>query len=171
MGPSSVHIIVLKKICTKNLFFLCECHTFFLCFTQVLEACALVPDIQMLPAGDRTEIGEKGINLSGGQKQRVSRSLTSFTSRLAVTPPFPEFLLERELQGTWAAIVQNQEAKDQSSDPDWLMEITNDQPWQKSSQNSVLWKGVKCHYQVAEFQFLLHKCKKLLKKRLELQIH
>jgi ABC-type bacteriocin/lantibiotic exporter with double-glycine peptidase domain len=25
----------------------------------------------MLPAGDRTEIGEKGINLSGGQKQRV----------------------------------------------------------------------------------------------------
>ena len=26
----------------------------------------------MLPAGDRTEIGEKGINLSGGQKARVS---------------------------------------------------------------------------------------------------
>jgi hypothetical protein len=51
----------------------------------VLEACALVPDIQMLPAGDRTEIGEKGINLSGGQKQRVSRSLTSYTIILAVT--------------------------------------------------------------------------------------
>lgn len=26
----------------------------------------------MLPAGDSTEIGEKGINLSGGQKQRVA---------------------------------------------------------------------------------------------------
>ena len=25
-----------------------------------------------MPAGDTTEIGEKGINLSGGQKQRIS---------------------------------------------------------------------------------------------------
>ncbi|CAL8332500.1 unnamed protein product [Merluccius merluccius] len=38
----------------------------------VLEACALLPDLDILPAGDATEIGEKGLNLSGGQKQRVS---------------------------------------------------------------------------------------------------
>ncbi len=41
-------------------------------YDKVVESCALVPDLEMLPGGDRTEIGEKGINLSGGQKQRIS---------------------------------------------------------------------------------------------------
>ncbi|KAI5750865.1 hypothetical protein M8J77_001951 [Diaphorina citri] len=41
-------------------------------YNKVIDACALTPDFEMLPAGDSTEIGEKGINLSGGQKQRVS---------------------------------------------------------------------------------------------------
>jgi ABC-type bacteriocin/lantibiotic exporter with double-glycine peptidase domain len=38
----------------------------------VLEACALLPDIAILPAQDLTEIGDKGVNLSGGQKQRIA---------------------------------------------------------------------------------------------------
>ncbi|XP_063286386.1 multidrug resistance-associated protein 1-like [Pelobates fuscus] len=41
-------------------------------YKEVLESCALLPDLEILPSGDRTEIGEKGVNLSGGQKQRVS---------------------------------------------------------------------------------------------------
>ncbi|KAL6034061.1 hypothetical protein STEG23_018996, partial [Scotinomys teguina] len=41
-------------------------------YQQALETCALLADLDVLPGGDQTEIGEKGINLSGGQRQRVS---------------------------------------------------------------------------------------------------
>jgi ABC-type multidrug transport system fused ATPase/permease subunit len=39
-------------------------------YERTLYECALLPDLKVLPAGDLTEIGERGINLSGGQKQR-----------------------------------------------------------------------------------------------------
>ncbi|KAI9002882.1 ATP-binding cassette transporter 1 [Hyaloraphidium curvatum] len=38
----------------------------------VIEACALLPDLQVLPGGDMVEIGERGIGLSGGTRARVA---------------------------------------------------------------------------------------------------
>jgi ABC-type bacteriocin/lantibiotic exporter with double-glycine peptidase domain len=46
-----------------------------------VAACALQPDFEVLPSGDMTEIGEKGINLSGGQKQRVSLARAVYQQR------------------------------------------------------------------------------------------
>lgn len=41
-------------------------------YQQVLSACALERDLEILDQGDATLVGEKGITLSGGQKQRIS---------------------------------------------------------------------------------------------------
>ncbi|KAL7949002.1 P-loop containing nucleoside triphosphate hydrolase protein [Trichoderma barbatum] len=41
-------------------------------YKEVIRACALQPDLDMLPNGDLTEIGERGITISGGQKQRLN---------------------------------------------------------------------------------------------------
>jgi len=41
-------------------------------YNQVIDACALLPDLEILPAGDETELGEQGVNLSGGQKARIA---------------------------------------------------------------------------------------------------
>eukprot|EP00903_Cladosiphon_okamuranus_P016201 g14950.t2 len=40
-------------------------------YNAVISDCALERDLSMLPSGDQTGIGDRGINLSGGQKARV----------------------------------------------------------------------------------------------------
>jgi ABC-type multidrug transport system fused ATPase/permease subunit len=41
-------------------------------YNRVLAGCALESDLFLLPHGDGTIIGERGVTLSGGQKQRVA---------------------------------------------------------------------------------------------------
>jgi len=41
-------------------------------YNRVVHACALTRDFEILPNGDLTEIGERGVNISGGQKQRIN---------------------------------------------------------------------------------------------------
>ena len=49
-------------------------------YNKIVKACALVDDLAVLPAGDMTEIGERGINLSGGQKARVSLARAMYSA-------------------------------------------------------------------------------------------
>jgi len=53
-------------------------------YDRVVEACALLDDLIVLPAGDMTEIGERGINLSGGQKARVSLARSMYSTETRV---------------------------------------------------------------------------------------
>ncbi|XP_005734930.1 ATP-binding cassette sub-family C member 8 isoform X1 [Pundamilia nyererei] len=59
-------------------------------YKAVIEACSLQPDIDILPQGDQTEIGERGIILSGGQKQRISvaRAMYQQTNVVFLDDPF-----------------------------------------------------------------------------------
>jgi ABC-type multidrug transport system fused ATPase/permease subunit len=50
-------------------------------YVDTIRLCELERDLEILPAGDQTEIGEKGINLSGGQKARIGLARAVYTTR------------------------------------------------------------------------------------------
>jgi ABC-type multidrug transport system fused ATPase/permease subunit len=53
-------------------------------YERVVDACSLHQDFLELPAYDRTEIGEKGLNLSGGQKARIALARAVYADTDAV---------------------------------------------------------------------------------------
>ncbi|XP_068451746.1 ATP-binding cassette sub-family C member 10 [Clinocottus analis] len=50
-------------------------------YQAVLEACALADDLNVLPNGDRTEVGENGVTLSGGQKARLALARAAYMDK------------------------------------------------------------------------------------------
>ncbi|KAJ2216206.1 hypothetical protein EV179_001444 [Coemansia sp. RSA 487] len=48
-------------------------------YNKVVEACALADDLKTWANGDRTVIGERGINISGGQRARLALARTVYS--------------------------------------------------------------------------------------------
>ena len=55
-------------------------------YREVLHACALEPDLDILEHHDETEVGEKGTSLSGGQKARIAlaRAFYSYARHILI---------------------------------------------------------------------------------------
>uniref|UniRef100_A0A803M011 ABC-type xenobiotic transporter n=1 Tax=Chenopodium quinoa TaxID=63459 RepID=A0A803M011_CHEQI len=77
-------------------------------YQETLHKCSLVKDLEFLPHGDLTVIGERGINLSGGQKQRIqlARALYQDADIYLLDDPFRLFM--EALSGKTVLLVTHQ---------------------------------------------------------------
>ncbi|XP_023553923.1 ABC transporter C family member 2-like isoform X2 [Cucurbita pepo subsp. pepo] len=90
-------------------------------YEKTIDVTALQHDFDLLPGGDLTEIGERGVNISGGQKQRVSlaRAVYSNSDVYIFDDPLSaldahvarevfEKCIRKELRGKTRVLVTNQ---------------------------------------------------------------
>jgi ABC-type bacteriocin/lantibiotic exporter with double-glycine peptidase domain len=67
-------------------------------YDETVEICQLKRDLEILPARDQTEIGEKGINLSGGQKARVSLARAVYADKSIILMDDPISALDANVK-------------------------------------------------------------------------
>ncbi|PNY06586.1 ABC transporter C family member 2-like protein [Trifolium pratense] len=90
-------------------------------YERAIDVTELRHDLELLPGGDLTEIGERGVNISGGQKQRVSmaRAVYSNSDVLVFDDPLSALdahvarqvfdkCIKGELRGKTRVLVTNQ---------------------------------------------------------------
>ncbi|KAK1375542.1 ABC-type xenobiotic transporter [Heracleum sosnowskyi] len=90
-------------------------------YSKAIDVTALGHDLDLLPGGDLTEIGERGVNISGGQKQRISmaRAVYSDSDVYVFDDPLSaldahvarqvfEKCIKEELRGRTRVLVTNQ---------------------------------------------------------------
>ncbi|XLR43835.1 hypothetical protein S83_028495 [Arachis hypogaea] len=80
-------------------------------YERAIDVTELRHDLELLPGGDLTKIGERGVNISGGQKQRVSMARAVYSKSectFLMIPLVFDKCIKGELRGKTRVLVTNQ---------------------------------------------------------------